>query len=929
MATRKNPLSALLKTDSRQQAEDFTRDHVVRSTVREAGTYGVGVQRTLPASQTSLGRLSASLGTMSGILNQFTQYQTQLEQAQLRKEGIEHQIEMQGIRSEQLDEAVKQQNIRLAQINQQRADVEFKQKLASMLPEESEEFFNEQAARVKEAKKAADKAENRVHKDYGGINRNNPLLSDVNQRFIGAGRAQVYKDEFIEHQKDFFERMPEMANGASINDEEAQKLADDFIESFMEENNIDKNSAIGKGFLMSVSKFNEVEIPKFGRAIAERSEGLATQNMLTAMKNYGETNTNFDDIEEQPWFAVLNSLPQNKFLAAIQGTKDSPGLIGLMSHSADSANRLQLMFGELKDRIQIGGDDLGEFGGYDLLMAGIEDSATRAAAREAGKDATASDNVLKKSFNDIFKAAVNIPSSELFDISQRILNIELSEQERREALKGLLPNAPLELLSDDKLLEFSFDVARQLDAYKTNSANLVAPMVAEVAKGKLVVNTPRTLNQMLGFLKVRIDANTDTVSKNAGSRIKQYANSTAITGEEEGPLQQMAYADLDADSGGLLSDYNEKVNKLHNDILKDHPDIESAEFKEAYGSALDSLNEKLQDSLYAHFMSEATRRLGFIEALKTADYEKLDVVSPDIRGLDLDEITKTVFKNYTVTPEEAVEQTKKLRKFNEESVPTLLNSAEFTKEVDPKVLESTRRVTTARSQAAVDSFFSSSGKNFAQIAKLTDSLVANSNPYLNTHYLNLEDQEVLVEKYNTLIDEANQAKQERLKLSIGAKQVIEMAAFSKRFPSGGIPVVSAEHFLNKPQGLFPENRGKRPSTPYYYPRPERIQEEGHMVDGEGQVVTGSKWDRIQRDITVPRNFLRINKPPIEGLQFGKKAPTTEAEVNTILKKTFKTESDVSGAFDNVAIRYGYKTTLELLQAQFNSPYYANKRKLNK
>lgn len=102
-----------------------------------------------------------------------------------------------------------------------------------------------------------------------------------------------------------------------------------------------------------------------------------------------------------------------------------------------------------------------------------------------------------------------------------------------------------------------------------------------------------------------------------------------------------------------------------------------------------------------------------------------------------------------------------------------------------------------------------------------------------------------------------------------------------------------------------------------------------MVDGEGQVVTGSKWDRIQRDITVPRNFLRINKPPIEGLQFGKKAPTTEAEVNTILKKTFKTESDVSGAFDNVAIRYGYKTTLELLQAQFNSPYYANKRKLNK
>ncbi|MAD94127.1 MAG: hypothetical protein CML33_01355 [Rhodobacteraceae bacterium] len=102
-----------------------------------------------------------------------------------------------------------------------------------------------------------------------------------------------------------------------------------------------------------------------------------------------------------------------------------------------------------------------------------------------------------------------------------------------------------------------------------------------------------------------------------------------------------------------------------------------------------------------------------------------------------------------------------------------------------------------------------------------------------------------------------------------------------------------------------------------------------MVDGGGQVVTGFKWDRIQRDITVPRNFLRLNKPPIEGLRFGKKAPTTEAEVNTILKKTFKTESDVSRVFDGIAAQYGYKTSLELLQAQFNSPYYANKRTLNK
>lgn len=938
MATRKNPLSALLNTDSRQQAEDFTRDHVVRSTVREAGTYGVGVQRTLPASQTSLGRLSASLGTMSGILNQFTQYQTQLEQAELRKEGIEHQIEMQGIRSEQLDEAVKQQNIRLAQINQQRADVEFKQKLASMLPEESDEFFNEHAARVEEAKEAAIEAEKRVHKDHGGINRNNPLLSDVNQRFIGAGRAQVYKDKFIEHQKDFFERMPEMENGAAINDEEAQKLADDFIESFMEENNIDKNSAIGKGFLMSVSKFNEVEIPKFGRAIAERSEGLATQNMLTAMKNYGETNTNFDDIEEQPWFAVLNSLPQDKFLAAIQGTKNSPGLIGLMSHSADSANRLQLMFGQLKDRIQIGGDDLGEFGGYDLLMAGIEDSATRAASREAANDSTAINNAIEEGTPDIVAFASTASSADAFDFRQKLLNPDLPPEERRELLERILPNANINRLSDDKLFEFALDVERRVSAYKADAEKLVQPLIAEASKTKNVVNTPRALRETLSFLKQRFDGKSDSVSVNAQSRIVSIMNSIGTTGadlESTSPMMNRDFADFDNDSGGLVSTYIRDLNRLATDLRKENPDINSTEFKESFGEGIDALNKKLEDSLYSHFLSESNRRLGFIEALKTADYEKLDEVSPDIRGLDLDEIRTTVNKNYQTTPEESVELTKKLRKFNDESVPTLLNSAEFTKEVDPKVLESTRRVTTAKSQAAFDSFFSSSGKNFAQLARLTDALVLYSSEKgmnygrVSTHYMDLEEEGVLREKYNAGMNSAEAALRERYRLSITADNALSIAGFAKRFPEEKtIPVFDGDRFLNKPQGLFPSNRGKQVSTYAYSPNAGRIEEEGHRVNTVGEIYKGVVWNGVKRDITVPRGFLRLNKPPIEGLRFGKKAPTTEAEVNTILKKTFEVD-DMSRVFDAVAAQYGYKTTLELLQAQFNSPYYANKRTLNK
>ena len=92
MATKKNPLSALLSSEERKQAEEFTRDHVTRSAVRQAGTYRVGVEKPIPISQTNLGRLSSSLGTVSGILNQFAQYQGNKEKAEMRGEAIEHQM---------------------------------------------------------------------------------------------------------------------------------------------------------------------------------------------------------------------------------------------------------------------------------------------------------------------------------------------------------------------------------------------------------------------------------------------------------------------------------------------------------------------------------------------------------------------------------------------------------------------------------------------------------------------------------------------------------------------------------------------------------------------------------------------------------------------------------------------------------------------
>jgi hypothetical protein len=155
MATKKNPLSALLRTDDRQQVQELQRDHVLRSAARQAGTYGVGVQKPLPISQTNLGRLSNSLGTVSGILAQFTAYQAQKEQVELKGQGLQHTLNMQELQSLEADlstkgaliqkgtahEVVKRQAIQLEAAQEDAANAEFDRMVRDSNTEQRVDMF--------------------------------------------------------------------------------------------------------------------------------------------------------------------------------------------------------------------------------------------------------------------------------------------------------------------------------------------------------------------------------------------------------------------------------------------------------------------------------------------------------------------------------------------------------------------------------------------------------------------------------------------------------------------------------------------------------------------------------------------------------------------------------------------------------------------
>jgi len=206
MATKKNPLSALLSTDDRQQVQEMQREHVLRSSVRQAGTYGVGVQKPLPISQTSLGRLSNSLGTVSGILGQFSAYQAQKEQVELKGQGLQSQLNLQEIASKQadlnlkgamiqgdiLDETVKQQSIALDEAQTRKRNAEFDYMLSQSNDEQVEKMIEEANEQVRRQKAKLAKAELGVERANPGEHTESPLYSTRALRFLGATYAEEY-----------------------------------------------------------------------------------------------------------------------------------------------------------------------------------------------------------------------------------------------------------------------------------------------------------------------------------------------------------------------------------------------------------------------------------------------------------------------------------------------------------------------------------------------------------------------------------------------------------------------------------------------------------------------------------------------------------------------------------------------------------------
>jgi hypothetical protein len=401
MATKKNPLSALLNSDERKQAEAFTRDHVTRSAVRQAGTYRVDVQQPIPISQTSLGRLSNSLGTMSGILNQFSDYQGKKEQAELRGAAIEHQMTMQGFQSKQatldlqgaqlntsgLHESVKQQNIKLAQAQTAATDAEWDNELSRMNHEQTAAYRADVVDDLKKAESAKAAAELAVARGEPSGELYKSLYNQRTRLIMGSTHGPEYMIFYAQKKAELFGELSENPDALTLSPEAALKMNEDIMSQFMEEKGLSPDNAMGDGFIASVREFNKVRMPESAAQLMEASEQLNKQQTQVAILNSAANQVAAGDdyrIEEQPWFIQLSSHPSADRVAMLMGgAEDRTGnaaagknlsVFEMSKRTHKSAREFQETFNLLADTLVIDGKLMREHGNFLNWQADVDEA---------------------------------------------------------------------------------------------------------------------------------------------------------------------------------------------------------------------------------------------------------------------------------------------------------------------------------------------------------------------------------------------------------------------------------------------------------------------------------------------------------------------------------------------------------------------------
>ena len=636
MATKKNPLSALLRTDERQQAQEMQREHVLRSSVRQAGTYGVGVQKPLPISQTSLGRLSNSLGTVSGILGQFSAYQAQKEQAELKGDSLQSKLNLQEIASKDadlnlkgamiqgniLDETVKQQSMKLDEAQTRRADAEWDYMLSQANDAQVEKMIEEANEQVRRQKAKLAKAELGVEQANPGEHTESPLYPTRALRLLGATHAEEYNEYHRQQTKELIESLADNPNGAGLSREEATDLAQKTLRDFMLLKKLDPEGEVGKGFIQATDRLRAAKNPILASALMDESEVLNTQNMIGAMKAYAELGPGQGLLSESenPWFMQLSGMSQTKARAVLFGTQGdpargippTPGLYGMMARTHDGAVKFQSFFDELTDELHINSRPFKELPEFDSLQAQVEEAVEKTAIDEVKKKNDAFSLAWEETTNKLPELSSSMSPEKIARTTANLIDINDTPDQLRDKLNKRFPQLAEQIaqISDDKLSTYAFDLVTKIKGGGDTLDAVTDTLLTQVVPHLQRADRRGGLSVMVQGISSEF-ATTPGQYAGVAGLIDSYLEGFVVNEDQrtEGLTDAgggFMVGEIDDLTNGAVTRYTRDLNNLNREVLTSLPEgFTSEDFSKVYRERFKELNTNFKDELKESFTKHA------------------------------------------------------------------------------------------------------------------------------------------------------------------------------------------------------------------------------------------------------------------------------------------------------------------------------------
>ena len=955
MATKKNPLSALLSTDERQQVQEMQREHVIRSSVRQAGTYGVGVQKPLPISQTSLGRLSNSLGTVSGILGQFSAYQAQKEQVELKGQGLQSKLNLQGIASKEadlnlkgamiqgdiLDETVKQQSMKLEEAQTRRIDAEWDFMLSQANDEQVDKMIEEANEQVRRQKAKLAKAELGVEQANPGEHTESPLYSTRALRFLGATFVEEYDEYHRQQTKELIESLADNPNGSNLSREEALDLAQKTMRDFMLLKKLDPEGEVGKGFIQATDRLRASKNPILASKLMDESEVLNTQNMIGAMKaaaELGPVDGNYGQglISESPWFIQLSGMSQTKARAVLFGTQGdpargippTPGLYGMMSRTHDGAVKFQAFFEELTDELHINNRPFKELPEFDSLQAQVEETVEKTALDEVKKENSAFSVAWQETADKLPKLSSSMSPQDIALATANLIDVNETPDQLREKLLDRFPSLRDQIaqITDDKLYTYAFDL---VNGIKGGGDRLDA--VTDVLMARVVPHLPR-LDRREGLLRVlqKIGIGVDSFpggdSVSISGLISNFVTGFGEVGSKVTPglkdsgggfmvgeIDDLT-AVVNGTPTGVITRYTRDLNNLNDQVLASLPkDATEDDFNKAYKEGFNELSKNLENDLAGALIKHAKTNQDYVRKLD-GDAEDRRSLPPNAALVPTERLKTLQNKNPTMTFEEVVKLGLSQGAIEVASGLVLRNAfAESSQEA--KALNKTYVSTKKALKAEMERYTEEGGNAYEQVQDISTRLALYGRSFWTKD----------VEKhYEGLIGEMNAAAEANYSTSVTIEEI-------KGLASGIAPVNPLQPWFRRKRTPFIVKMGDDflNIKPYKKPGPSDFDFSGVATldtnitrDADGNVNTHEDWNNdISRDVTLRHDLFKENQPPVTGLPFGSSEPTANDvdKIRNAVGLSIKELDEVSSAF-------GFDNSFSFLKSQYNNAYYSNQRK---